>query len=96
MPDFRESCAYKYAKFAAGDDSGKTPRYVQRQCAEWLNIIDSGETAYFDEDVFQKIGKLLRLMIHPDLNCPMLEGPEDYALLFIAALFCTKTRIELR
>lgn len=89
MPEFRESHAYKYAEFAAADESGKTPRYVRRQCAQWLKVIDSGNV-YFDEAVFNKIGKLLRLMIHPDLNCPMIDGLEDYALLFIAALFCTK------
>lgn len=90
MSDFRESRAYKYAEFAAADDSGKTPRYVRRQCKQWLDIINGGEAAFFDEAVFNKIEKLLRLMVHPDLNCSMLDGLEDYALLFIAALFCTK------
>lgn len=90
LPGFRKSCAYKYAEFAAADDSGKTPRYVRRQCRQWLDIIERGEAAYFDEQTFGKIEKLLRLMIHPDLNCSMLDGLEDYALLFIAALFCTK------
>ncbi|WP_296613238.1 terminase TerL endonuclease subunit [Ruminococcus sp.] len=29
-------------------------------------------------------------MIHPDLGCPMYDGLEDYAMLFIYALFCTR------
>lgn len=92
MPDFRESRAYKYARFAAADDSGKTPKYVRRQCEQWLKLVDGKtEYAYFDEAVFAKIEKLLRLMVHPDLGGSMLDGLEDYALLFIAALFCTKT-----
>lgn len=114
MPDFRDSRAYKYAKFAAADGSGKTPKYVRRQCEQWLVIVDNkAEYAYFDEAVFGKIEKLLRLMVHPDLGGTMprsqrtkaqqdvappnvgggsmLDGLEDYALLFIAALFCTKT-----
>lgn len=92
MSDFRESRAYKYAKFAATDDSGKTPKYVKRQCGQWLEIVDNKtDYAWFDEDVYGKIEKLLRLMVHPDLGGSMLEGLEDYALLFIAALFCTKT-----
>lgn len=91
MSDFRESRAYKYAKFAATDDSGKTPKYVKRQCGQWLEIVDNKtDYAWFDEDVYGKIEKLLRLMVHPDLGGSMLEGLEDYALLFIAALFCTK------
>lgn len=92
MPDFRESRAYKYAKFAAVDNSGKTPKYVKRQCGQWLEIVDNKiDYAWFDEEVYGKIEKLLRLMVHPDLGGSMLDGLEDYALLFIAALFCTKT-----
>lgn len=94
--DFRESRAYRYAEFAAADDSGKIPRYVARQCRQWLELIARGDTAYFDEAVFHKIEKLLRLMIHPDLGCSMLDGLEDYALLFITALFCTKTSDDRR
>lgn len=92
MPDFRDSRAYKYAKFAADDNSGKTPKYVKRQCGQWLEIVDNKtDYARFDEDVYDKIEKLLRLMVHPDLGGSMLDGLEDYALLFIAALFCSKT-----
>lgn len=92
MLDFRDSRAYKYAVFAASDNSGKTPKYVRRQCEQWLVIVDSkAEYAYFDEAVFGKIEKLLRIMVHPDLGGSMPDGLEDYALLFIAALFCTKT-----
>ena len=92
MPDFRDSRAYKYAKFAAADDSGKTPKYVRRQCNQWLQLVEGyADAAYFDEAVFGKIEKLLRLMVHPDLGGSMLDGLEDYALLFIAALFCTKS-----
>lgn len=91
MFGFRESRAYKYAKFAATDDGGKTPKYVKRQCGQWLEIVDNKtDYAWFDEDVYGKIEKLLRLMVHPDLGGSMLDGLEDYALLFIAALFCTK------
>lgn len=88
----QDSRAYKYALFAANDDTGKTPRYVKRQCADWLDIVNGGSRyALFDESEFSKIEKLLRLMVHPDLGGSMLDGIEDYALLFIAALFCTKT-----
>lgn len=92
MSDFRESRAYQYAEFAANDNSGKTPKYVKRQCGQWLEIVDNkADYAYFDEAVYLKIEKLLKIMVHPDLGGSMLDGLEDYALLFIAALFCTKT-----
>lgn len=44
------------------------------------------------EKHWRKITKLLRIIIHPDLNVPMYDGLEDYAVLFIYALFCTKSR----
>lgn len=92
MLEFCESRAYKYAKYAAADESGKTPKYVKRQCEQWLEIIDNDvDYAFFDEDIFVKIEKLIKIMVHPDLGGCMLDGLEDYALLFIAALFCTKT-----
>lgn len=88
----QDSRAYKYAQFAANDNTGKTPRYVSRQCADWISLVNGGSRdALFDDSEYSKIEKLLRLMIHPDLGCSMLDGLEDYALLFIAALFCTKT-----
>lgn len=49
-----------------------------------------------DNDAYQKICQLLRLMIHPDLGCNMYEGLEDYAWLFVAAVLCTKDRAGRR
>ena len=42
------------------------------------------------------IGKLLKLMIHPDLHCSMYDGLEDYAWFLIAAVFCTRRREDDR
>ncbi|HRR51176.1 MAG TPA: terminase large subunit, partial [Candidatus Cloacimonas sp.] len=36
--------------------------------------------------------KLLTLIVHPDLQCPMDEGLEDYAWLLIVAVLCTKLK----
>ena len=33
-------------------------------------------------------------MVHPDLNCPMYDGLEDYAWLLITAVFCTKMKSD--
>ena len=88
-----DSRAYRYALWASDTaaSEGKVGRYVRLQCADWLAIV-SGERAgaYFDNKFCGKVMKLLHIMVHPDLGCPMDEGLEDYALLFILALFCTK------
>ena len=67
--------------------------YVIEQARQWLAVAD-GENpdAYVSEKHWRKITKLLRIIIHPDLNVPMYDGLEDYAVLFIYALFCTKSR----
>ncbi len=91
MQDIKASRAYIYALWAADDNNDKVGRYVRLQCREWLNIADGNNpAAYVDEKVYATIVKLLKIMVHPDLNCSMYEGLEDYALLFIFALFCTK------
>ncbi len=92
MSEITESRAYKYARFAA-EGNAKIPRYVRRQAQEWLKIADgSSAEAFVDEKTLRQISNLLRIMVHPDLNCPMSDGLEDYAHLFITALFCTKKR----
>ena len=89
--DIKDSRAYKYAVWASGGDNHAVGRYVRRQAQSWLSIADGNvPEAYVDEREYEKIIKLLGLMIHPDLQKPMPEALEDYAMLFITALFCTK------
>ena len=45
-----------------------------------------------DENAYEKICRLLKIMNHPDLHCPIYEGLEDYAWLLIVATLCTKCR----
>lgn len=91
MTAIEGSRAYKYAKWAADENNTAVGKYVRRQCREWLEIADGrNSAAYVDEAECEKAMKLLSLMIHPDLGLPMPEALEDYALLFIVALFCTK------
>ena len=89
----QESKAYKYCEWVLWEDNKMAPVYVKKQCKAWKNIADGkDEEAVIDEKAYEKINKLLKLMIHPDLHCPMDEGLEDYALLLITATFCTKLR----
>ena len=87
-----DSRAVRYARWCVQHDNPKAPHYVKLQAAQWLDIAEGRNTeALIDEKAYKRICKLLRLMIHPDLNCPMYDGLEDYAWLLITAVFCTKT-----
>lgn len=86
-----ESRAYKYAVRCAENQDRKVGIYVQRQCLQWLEIVnDKNPKAYISHSQWKKITKILKIIVHPDLNCSMHDGLEDYAMLFIYAIFCTK------
>lgn len=90
-----DSRAYIYAQWCIKEDNDRVGIYVKKQARLWLDIAEGrNDSAYIDEKHFRKISKILRLMIHPDLNVPMYEGLEEYAMLFIYALFCTKRRSD--
>lgn len=87
----KESRAYKYALWCCEEDNDYVGSYVKKQCAAWLDICDGKDAeAYVDEKAYKRICKILKLIVHPDLHCPMDEGLEDYALLMIFAVLCTK------
>jgi phage terminase large subunit-like protein len=91
--EVKDSRAYKYALWCAEEGNRKVPKYVKKQAQIWLDIADGkDEEAFVDEQAFEKLNRLLKLMVHPDLQCPMDEGLEDYAWLLIVAVFCTKLR----
>lgn len=87
-----ESEAVKYAKQCISPDNRRAPKYVKKQCAAWLDIVDGrSPDAYVCEKAFRKICGILKLIIHPDLLKPLYESLEPYAWLLIIAVFCTKT-----
>lgn len=91
--DIHDSRAYKFAAFAAAPNP-KIGKYVRRQAQKWLAIANGEVDGVFvDEKRYNKVCRLLRLMVHPDLGCSMLEGLEDYAIWFIVAVFCTRERL---
>lgn len=88
--EVREGKAYQYAKWCAEETAGKVPGYVKKQAEQWIRIVDGlDEEAFVDNQEFVKICKLLKLMNHPDLQCSIYEGMEDYAWLLIVATLCT-------
>ena len=90
-----ENKGYQYARWCVTDAGQKVPRYVKLQAEQWLAIAEGHEPdAYVDEKTMTNISKLLGLMVHPDLQCPMDEGLEDYAWFLIVAVLCTKLHSE--
>ena len=91
MGQIKNGPAVHYAKWCVDEDNRKVPRYVKMQAEQWLEIVEGkNPDAVVDEKTYARICKLLRLMIHPDLGCPMYQGLEDYAWLLITAVFCTR------
>lgn len=85
--------AYKYAQWCVEPGNRKVPIYVKKQAKYWIDIVEGKNLeAYLDEGSYQQVCSLLKLMVHPDLLCPMDEGLEDYAWLLIIATLCTKLR----
>lgn len=91
--DVKSGKAYQYAKWCINDADGKVPRYVKMQARDWIRIADGEDPeALVDENAYGKICRLLKIMIHPDLNCTIYDGLEDYAWFFLIAVMCTKCR----
>lgn len=93
MTDPKESPAYLYAKWCVEEPDRRAPHYVKLQAESWLRIADGEDPeAYVDAERYDKICRLLKVIIHPDLKRPMLESMEDYEWLLIVATLCTMCR----
>ncbi len=89
----KEGKAVAYANWCIEPDNDYVGIYVKKQCQLWLDIVNGAdEEAYICEKTYKKICKILKLMVHPDLQCSMYDGLEDYAWLLITAVFCTKAK----
>lgn len=90
--DIHDNKGYKYALKCSKTRQGKkVPVYVIRQAKIWIRIADGkNRAAFVDEAEHERIINIMRLMVHPDLQCPMDEGLEPYAMWLITAVFCTK------
>ena len=89
----KDGKAYQYAKWCVDEPNRYVPVYVKRQAKLWIDIADGkDDEAFVDEEAYEKICRLLKIMIHPDLRQPMGDSIEDYAWLFIVAVLCTKVQ----
>lgn len=88
-----DSRAYRYAVWCVQKSNRKVGKYVKRQAKKWLKIADGKhKDACVSEKAYNKICRLLKLMVHPDLMCSMYDGLEDYAWFLIVAVFCTRRK----
>lgn len=89
----QDSVAYQYCEWAVKTKNKKVPKYVKKQCKSWMNIVKGKDKeAFIDEKTYNKIIRVLHLMIHPDLYAPLDECLERYAMFLITATFCTKLK----
>lgn len=90
---FKRGKAVAYARWCLEPENRMVPRYVKLQAAQWLDIVEGRDkAARIDKTSYERICRILDLMVHPDLGCSMSKGLEDYAWFLITAVFCTKTR----
>lgn len=89
----KDSKAYEYALWCLNESNRKVGIYVKKQAQVWIDIVDGKDIeAYVCEKTYEKLCKILKIMVHPDLLLPMNEGLEEYAWFLITAVFCTKLR----
>ncbi|WP_418702851.1 terminase TerL endonuclease subunit [Anaerotignum faecicola] len=85
--------AYEYAKWCVEPANRKVGTYIKKQAESWLRVADGEDAeAFVDEAAIERVSKLLKVITHPDLGCPMYEGMERYAWFLIIATLCTKKR----
>lgn len=82
-----------YANWCVAKDNYKVGKYVKAQATAWLGIYNGkSDVAYINKREWKKVENLLKIIIHPDLNKPMIDSLSDYALFFIFSLLCTYDR----
>lgn len=91
----KESNAYKYCEFCLENNNELVGKYVKKQVEQWKDIADgNNEEAYIDENMYEVICELLKLMIHPDLGCTIYDGMERYQWFFVVATLCTINKAD--
>ena len=81
----------EYARWCVEPGNEQVPRYVRLQAEQWLAFVDGADpAATVNEAKYERICRLLKIMVHPDLHCPLYDGLEDYAWFLITAVLCTE------
>lgn len=91
----KDGRAYRYCLWCLKAKNKRVGKYVKLQARAWKKIADGKEKGiYIDEVAYKKVCSLLEIIVHPDLRCSMYEGLEDYAMLMVIAVLCTKKKDE--
>lgn len=89
----KDGRAYQYAKWCTEEAGRMVPKYVKIQARKWITIADGCDPeACVDDASYEKVCRILKLVIHPDLRRSIYDGLEDYAWFFIVATLCTVCR----
>lgn len=87
--------SYKYAEGVVKREIA-APKYVIKQCEEFLKICDGASEKYFlDEQKLQNIDDILKLLVMPrglKAGCSIYECSCGYQWLFFAAILCVVHR----
>ncbi len=87
--------SYDYAEGVVNREIA-APKYVIKQCEEFLKICDGNSDKYFlDEDNLQQIDKVLKMLVMPrglKAGCSIYECSCGYQWLFYAAILCVVHR----
>ena len=56
----KDSIAYQYAKWCTIEDNKYVGKYIHKQAAAWMDIVDgNNEEAFVDERAYEKMEKIL-------------------------------------
>ena len=87
--------SYKYAEGVIKREVA-VPKYVIKQCQEFLKICDGNSDKYFlDKEKLQQIDKILNMLVMPrglKAGCSIYECSCGYQWLFYAAILCVAHR----
>lgn len=100
IEDFKNHNAYLYALASVEDEN--VPKYVKKQCEEFLEVVDN----HFNDDyqwiidlkLVNKITKLLGIMYFSSgtrVGTPIAQGLAKFQWFFLIAILCTKHRNDI-
>ena len=97
IEDFKNHNAYLYALASVKDEN--VPKYVKKQCEEFLEVVDNHYNDDYkwiiDLKLVNKITKLLGIMYFSSgtrVGTPIAEGLAKFQWFFLIAILCTKHR----
>ena len=93
-----ESMAYKYAKWCIKKGNKEVPKYVKKQCKEFIRVADGKDEKYYlNTDKLNQIENVLKILIMPKglkAGKTLYECTCGYQWLFYTSILCIVYRDE--